>query len=385
MQVFQAAFRAGDLPNFASAPAHLKAQLVLIFGSTEMLDDAANFHAIRAAFPSAIIAGCSTAGEIHGATVSDGSLIVTAVTFSCTAVQLTDVKIDEASQSFVCGQLLVEALRKNDLKHVLIFSDGLRVNGSELVRGVKDKLPPHVGITGGLSGDGTKFRRTLVCANDLPAEGRIAAIGMYGEKIRVGYGSESGWDSFGPEREITRSVGNVLFDLDRKPALQLYKQYLGERADQLPASALLFPLSLQHRDESDRPINGNNDLVRTILGINEADQSMTFAGDMPEGCHVRLMKANFDGLVVGASGAARTSMGTLQRNSAQLALLISCVGRKLALKQRVDEEIEEVREVLGDKTVLSGFYSYGEISPHRIGGACELHNQTMTITTFSES
>ncbi len=384
MQITQSVFSAGKLPQFVQAPQSHTNQLVLVFGSTALLSNSANFFSIRTAFPYALIAGCSTAGEIHGTTVSDETLVVTVVNFEQTHLHFAKADITEASQSFAAGRSLVASLPMDDLAHVLVFSDGLKVNGTELVRGLKDALPPNVEVTGGLSADGANFQRTLVCANDVPAEGQIVAIGLYGRHIKIAYGSLGGWDPFGPERQITRSQGNVLFDLDGKPALELYKHYLGEHASGLPATGLLFPLSLRNTEQNGMAISSNGGVVRTILGVNEAEQSMTFAGDMPEGCYARLMKANFERLIDGASGAAKICAEPLQNNPAQLALLISCVGRKLVLKQRVEEEVEGVREVLGDKTVFSGFYSYGEISPHMQGDACELHNQTMTITTFFE-
>jgi hypothetical protein len=193
----------------------------------------------------------------------------------------------------------------------------------------------------------------------------------------VGFGSLGGWDPFGPERLVTRSKGNILYEMDGRSALDLYKTYLGEHAQGLPATGLLFPLCLR---TSERP----TPFVRTILGIDEEERSMTFAGDVPEGAYARLMKANFDRLIDGATGAARTSMEALGSSSPDLAILISCVGRKLVLKQRVEEEVEGVREVLGERPALTGFYSYGEISPFGPRTHCELHNQTMTITTFSE-
>ncbi|RJQ51925.1 MAG: hypothetical protein C4530_19405, partial [Desulfobacteraceae bacterium] len=186
-----------------------------------------------------------------------------------------------------------------------------------------------------------------------------------------------GWDPFGPERLVTRSKGNVLYELDGQSALELYKRYLGEHAKELPASGLLFPLNM-------RTAESDSGVVRTILAVDEADQSMTFAGDVPEGAHVRLMKANFDHLVDGAIGAAQTSYEAIGSRSPELAILISCVGRKFILKQRVEEEVEGVQEVLGADTVLTGFYSYGEICPSAPRANCELHNQTMTITTFAE-
>jgi hypothetical protein len=199
---------------------------------------------------------------------------------------------------------------------------------------------------------------------------------LYGDRLKVGFGSLGGWDAFGPERVVTRSKANILYELDGQPALALYKKYLGDHAKDLPASGLLFPLSLK--------TSAGDSVVRTILGVNEAEDSLTFAGDMPQGGHARLMKANFDRLIDGAIGAAQTSYAAIGSTSPELALLISCVGRKLVLKQRIEEEVEGVREVLGPEAVLAGFYSYGEISPFNPSAKCELHNQTMTITTLSE-
>jgi hypothetical protein len=232
-------------------------------------------------------------------------------------------------------------------------------------------------VTGGLSGDSDLFKETLVLWDGPPQDGMIAALGLYGNRIKVGYGSLGGWDPFGPERLITRSKGNILYELDGKSALGLYKKYLGEHAKGLPATGLLFPLSVRVQGEE-------VGVVRTILSVNALEQSMTFAGDMPEGAYARLMKANFDRLIDGAVGAARTSYEALGSMSPDLAVLISCVGRKLVLKQRIEEEVEGVRDILGDRTVLTGFYSYGEISPFNPSAKCELHNQTMTITTFAE-
>jgi hypothetical protein len=231
-------------------------------------------------------------------------------------------------------------------------------------------------LTGGLAGDGDRFQQTLVLWDGSPEPDQIAVLGLYGDRIKVGFGSLGGWDAFGPERLVTRSAGNILYELDGQPALALYKKYLGEHARNLPASGLLFPLSLRNA--------AGGSVVRTILGVNEAEHSLTFAGDLPQGGHVRLMKANVDRLIDGAVGAAQTSYAAMGKTSPELALLISCVGRKLVLKQRIEEEVEGVQEILGQETVLAGFYSYGEISPFNPSVACELHNQTMTITSLSE-
>lgn len=354
-----------------------EADLVLVFGSTAALREKEALQVLRNAYPEAHLFGCSTAGEIYDTQVLDDSLVVTAIQFEGTTIQGTCIKLDDACDSFTAGAQLARQLDHTGLTHVFVLSDGLCVNGSDLVSGLTQHLPPNVAITGGLAGDAARFQETLVLWDDEPRQNTIVALGFYGNSLKVGYGSLGGWDSFGPERLVTRSKGNVLYELDGKSALQLYKTYLGDHAQGLPATALLFPLSLRS-EESTTPV------VRTILGIDENEQSMTFAGDLPEGTYARFMKANFDRLIDGATTAARTSSKAIGTTSADLAILISCVGRKLVLKQRIEEEVESVREVLGASPVLSGFYSYGEISPFTPGAKCELHNQTMTITTFSE-
>lgn len=354
------------------------AQLVLAFGRRSRIEQASLWTDLRARWPRAHIVGCSTAGEIVGATVRDDSLVATALRFERSHVQCCRVRLADVSDSHAAGKALVKGLERSGLRHVFVLSDGLAVNGSELVRGLIELLPQDVAVTGGLSADGTDFVRTRVGLDMLEDGACVVAVGLYGTTLRVGFGSLGGWDAFGPERVITRSRGAVLYELDGEPALALYKRYLGEHAGQLPASGLFFPLTVR------RGI-GERGVVRTILAVDEAEQSLTFAGDVPEGSYGQLMHANFDRLVDGASAAARTCQDALRGAWVDVAFLISCAGRKLVLQQRVEEEVEAVRDVLGEGTVLAGFYSYGELSPFTPTARCELHNQTMTITTLREA
>jgi len=372
-----AQFHTSDAAAVGGLALPADADLLLVFGARALLQSAALFPALRAACPGAVIAGCSTAGEIRGTEVHDDSLVITAVGFSATRVALVAATLELAADSRQAGATLSAQLLGDQLRHVLVLSDGLAVNGSELVQGLRTSLPAGVNVTGGLAGDGPDFGETVVIADAPAAPRRIAAIGFYGERLRVGYGSLGGWDAFGPERLITRAEGNTLFELDGESALALYKTYLGKQAEDLPSSGLLFPLAL-HLPDADTYV------VRTILGIDEPAQSMTFAGDMPVGARAQLMKANFNRLVDGAIGAAEDTLTQLDGHAPELAILISCIGRKLVLQQRIEEETEGVAEVLGPRATLTGFYSYGEIAPHSALTRCELHNQTMTVTTFSE-
>lgn len=356
----------------------VKADLIFVFGYRKLMLNEPFTLALKNHYPEAVLFGCSSAGEISGIEVGDDSVVLTAIEFENSTVKLESIQIEEDADNTLLGAKLLDKLDKNGLKHVMILSDGLNINGAELVDGIENTLPGNVTVTGGLAGDGSDFNETVVYdKSGKPVSNCIAALGFYGEKISVGYGSNGGWDSFGLERLVTKSKGNVLYELDGKPALQLYKQFLGDKAEGLPASGLLFPLSLRE-DGIQEPV------VRTILGVNEKDQSMTFAGCIPEGAYVRLMKANVDRLINGAENSAITTTEILPKDRAEIAILISCVGRKLVLKQLIEEEVEAVSDVIGKDVCITGFYSYGEISPFRKNTPCKLHNQTMTITTISE-
>jgi len=379
MKIEQMCWSSGHGWVYEAAAGGLKdtADLVLVFGSTAALRKEERLAEVKRAYPRAYVFGCSTAGEICGTTVSDDSIVATAVDFEQTETRHASIALQDVRDGFDAGVRLAALLPHERLVHVFVLSDGLDVNGTDLVNGLASGLPADVSITGGLSGDGDRFESTLVVLEGRAEGHAIGALGLYGPHLKVGYASLGGWDSFGPERLVTRSEDNVLYELDGKSALALYKQYLGDQAAGLPGTGLLFPLSLRTK-ERETPF------VRTILAVDEDAQSMTFAGDIPVGAHARLMKANFDRLIDGAVGAARATQSPIAGSSPELAILISCVGRKMVLKQRVEEEVEGVRDVLGHATTLTGFYSYGEISPFTPNARCELHNQTMTITTFSE-
>ncbi|MEA2697070.1 MAG: hypothetical protein QOI66_1341 [Myxococcales bacterium] len=352
--------------------------LVVVFGAPSAIDNPAPIQELIAAYPRSRVLGCSTAGEIFGRTINDESLSVAVTRFENTGLRLASAPIGGTHDSTTAGRTVAAALLAPDLRGVIVLSDGINTNGSELLRGLNAVLPASVVVVGGLAGDGSRFAHTWVLHDGTPSVGWVSAVGLYGDRISIGHGSKGGWDIFGPERTVTRSVGNVLHEIDGRPALDLYKEYLGELAAGLPATALLFPLSLR-RNKGDEMR-----LVRTILAVSDADKSMTFAGDIPGGALVQLMRANFDRLIDGAVDAARHVHQGLVETSGSLTIAISCVGRRLVLGERAEEEVEGVMDNLPAASQMVGFYSYGEISPFVVSGPCELHNQTMTLTHLVE-
>jgi len=354
--------------------------LVLVFGAPELMDRPGPLTDLIRGFPRSHVLGCSTAGEIFGTKVLDDSIVLAVARFDATRLRRAAAPVHASEESFAAGEALGRQLAGEGLRGVHVLSDGLAVNGSALVRGLSSVLPAGVVITGGLAGDGDRFVRTWVLHEGAPVAGHVTAVGFYGDAVQIGHGSAGGWDPFGPRRLVTRSTGNILYELDGKPALELYKQYLGERAEGLPATGLLFPLALSRPDAGGGESEDRR-VVRTILAVDEASQSLTFAGDIPTGAHAQLMKAQLDRLIEGAEQAA--GLASRGVDGPVLAVAISCVGRRLVLRERTEEEAEGVQDALPAGSQIVGFYSYGELSPISSGN-CDLHNQTMTLTTIRE-
>lgn len=377
MQVVQTLIRSTDgLSDALKDLSAIQPQLVLAFGPAHWLKA---LEAHRLPFAKAHWLGCTTAGEISSQGVSDDSCSVTAIRFDQAKVHAASTRLAGMEDSFAAGQRLAHALPQADLRCVMVLGQGVNINGSALIAGLTQGLAPGALVTGGLAGDDANFKQTSVLHDGGVDAEHVACVGLYGAQLQVTHGSFGGWLPFGPARKVTRCASNVLFELDGEPALDVYKRYLGDHAKDLPASGLLFPFLMLGRDHSELGI------IRTILAVDATQGSLTLAGDIESEGYLRLMHAGTDALVEGAEVAATAANEVLADSSQSLALLVSCVGRKLVMGGRVEEEVEAVADVLGKAAVLTGFYSYGEISPLSGEVACKLHNQTMTITRVSEA
>lgn len=350
--------------------------MVFVFGGVSFFKDPAQCNALKAEFPNAVVIGCSTAGEISDKGVTDNTLVVTGMHSPKAKTKSTRQKIAAGADSKSCGVSIGESLKAADLTAVFVLGRGLDINGTALVDGIRSSVGKDVVVTGGLAGDGGAFQQTWTYLDGKASDGEVVAVGLYGNGLKIGYGSVGGWKPFGPARKVTKSENNVMYTIDGEPALEVYKRYLGEDAKGLPGSGLRYPFSLLNDKEDETGI------IRTILAVDEKAGSLTFAGDIPQGGLVRLMHADQDGLVGGARRAAESSKSN---SNAGLGILVSCVGRKLVLGDDIDNEVDAVKEVLGEDNHVTGFYSYGEICPIAGFTECKLHNQTMTVTWFTEA
>ncbi len=377
MKTFQLSFKnnqwSGPFPLDFDSPS---SALFIYFSPSTVKSDA--WEKLKKSFPQSFLLGCSGAGEIKHNEITDREIIVTGVKFEKTKLKMASVTNIKGKNSEHVGKELAKNFPKENLKALYILSDGLAVNGTSLIKGIKKVLGEEIILSGGLAGDGSDFKNTYVLQEGIPTENTVNALGFYGENINITSFADGGWIPFGPVRKITKSMANVLFELDGKPALELYKQFLGEQANKLPSSALLFPIYLKSDSE-----HFDRQTVRTILSVDENNQSLTFAGDVPEGTQIQLMRASHENLLQAAKNVSTSTMEKSNQHQATLSLVVSCVGRRLVLGENTENEIETILEYLPKETTQTGFYSYGEIAPGK-SGVCDLHNQTMTITLIQE-
>jgi hypothetical protein len=365
-----------DLPAASPLPT---ASLVLVFGSVKRFGEAKLQSVLKARYPTAQIIGCSTSGEITAAGVFDDSLQITAILWEKTVQRVTHTKMSGMQNSFETAAGLAKQLKSDTLKAVLVYSDGLNVNGSELLEGFKSVLG-EVPVMGGMAGDGFGFSKTVQLFNETISDGLVIAVGLYGNSLIAATGVGRGWKPYGPPRKVTKSDKNVVLELDGKPALPLYKMYIGDHSSKgLPGSGLKFPFAVI--EEGKRDI----EKIRTLLAINNDTNSLTFAGNVAEGETVRFCQSTHDRLVEGAGDAAHLVADHASTNQTGLAVCVSCVGRKGVMAEQVIDEVKLVQQILGTQTALTGFYSYGEFAPRPDTNDSVLHNQTMTIGYLSEN
>lgn len=351
--------------------------IVYVFTSRQILEDENILSKLQDNLKDCAIVGCTTAGEM-GEYVDNHSLSMLGMHFESTDIAVKTVTISSAEESYHAGKNAANELDKEKLSAVFLILPGLNVNGDQFIKGLRANLDEDVVISGGMAGDGVDFEKTQTICNGNLSSDQAIVIGFYGDNINFITSSNGGWKPFGPQRRVTKVKNNILYEIDGEPALALYKKYLGDKADNLPSSGLLYPFAIMASEE------GKQDgLIRTILNINENDQSLIMAGDMEVNQMICLMHATKDELVEGAEIAANKISDNIELTSEDAVICVSCVGRKILMGEDTEDELDVVRDAFPDQS-MTGFYSYGELSLSSQTNKVELHNQTMTITHISE-
>jgi hypothetical protein len=170
-------------------------EVIYVFAERSLLEGNKISDFLSTQFTKAQIIYSSTAGEINDRMVEDDTAVCVCIQFEKTPQQFAIENISQAANSFDLGVKVSKKLESNNLKYVMIISDGNLVNGDDLVKGIQTVLDPSVIVSGGVAGDGDRFAKTLVGLNDNINEGNVVLMGLYGEHIKVGTSFKGGWDA----------------------------------------------------------------------------------------------------------------------------------------------------------------------------------------------
>ncbi|MGQ9920319.1 MAG: FIST signal transduction protein [Desulfobacca sp.] len=321
--------------------------------------------------------GCTTDGEIscQGFTTNTavlGGIVTDQITFSLAGAMGLEGRAEQA------GVELAQSLPP-ETRYLQLFSDGLKGNGCAILRGIMRVLGTDLPITGGTAGDYGRFHRTWQFLGNRLLTDAAVAIGFAGD-FGVGTGVRSGWSPIGLAKKVTRSAGNILYELGGQPALEVYERFLGKHAAKLPAVGVEYPLGLT--GNLDKCADDEYLLLRATMSVNRQDGSITFAGEIPEGAQVRLTCGDITSVLQAAEEAANMALVGLEGRVPALIFFYSCMARKIILGRRTKEEIQIVREIIGQDLPVLGFYTYGEFCPLRQGGCSYLHNETVTVSVI---
>lgn len=367
--------------GWSSAPFNWPEQpaFVLYFGPLERLSPLQGPVAeLLEKYPEQIVAGCSTAGTIDETTIDDDRVAVSIVELEDLDAHAESLPIGPVHEHKELGTKLVRALLayRTDLKHVIVFSDGIQVDGPAFAAGLAGYLPSGVFATGGLAGDGLRFQNTLVGLGRDIKPRQVVAVGLYGEQIDVQFETAGGWEPFGPTLEVNAADGHVLKKVEGERALDLYRRYLGDRVACLPVDALHYPFQVV----SDKQLP----VIRSVVAYDETAGTLTLSGRIAPKDTLQLCRTTGEELVERSRKHAIKTPPASSLNH-RLALVVGSIGRRHLLKERSAEDLAAARHLFGRDVKTLGFYAYGELGPTPAKGrGCMLHNQTLAVTVLSE-
>lgn len=363
-----------------------KPELVLVFASAKF-DQKQLLDAIKSAAGEIQVIGCSTSGEITTQGPDKESVAVMALKADQIDFAIGLGKGVKADSRQAGRQVAQDVLNKTTEKPsmFIILPDGLTGNGADIVRGALDVLGEHFPLMGGSAGDDFKFEKTFEYYQGEVLNDAVVGVGMSG-KFAWGVGVRHGWEPIGLPMKVTKSEGAVLKELDNKPALRIYQDYFGKRAEELVREpiarmAYTYPLGMS-------VVGSSELLIRDVVIANEKGE-ITCAAEIPQDSEIRLMLGDPEKAVQAAREAAENAKSQLKGAAPKAIFVFDCMARNKLLGPRIGEEIEAIQEVLGKKVPLIGFYTYGEQAP--LSGdinakTCRsaFHNETMTLLVIGE-
>jgi len=375
------AFRAGaEACREAMDRAGGKTNLIIVF-STVAYDQKKMLEGVRSVSKEIPLVGCSDSGEITAEGPVSKHVAVTALT-SDTIKFLIGIGKGTDKDSHKAGAMAAKEVKKKAKKDPSLFMmllDGLAENGAAAVRGVQEVLGKNFLIIGGSSGDDFLFKKTYEYYNDQVLSNCVIGIGLSG-KFSFGLGVRHGWEPIGLPMKVTKAKGGKLIEINNRPALSIYEDYFGKKAEELikepiARMAYTYPLGMS--------VEGSPELLIRAVVIANKKGEITCAAEIPQGSEIRLMLGDSEKAIQAAKEAAENALSQLKGAKPKVIFVFDCMARCKLLGPRIGEEIVAIQNVLGKEVPLIGFYTYGEQAP--LGGTIGpesfsvFHNETMAL------
>lgn len=341
------------------------------------------------------IIGCSGAAVISNQGVFKHGLVVMLLSLSpgiyFNAAYIKDIKM---RTSLTAGRELGEKLLYGfkDARRALsiILSDGLISEGSNLIYGLQERLGKSFPLVGASASDNLRFLKTYLYFNQEVFSDGACGI-LWGGKLNFALGIKHGWKPLGKPRYVTKSRGNIVYEIDGANAAKIYEEYLACDLTKLKREqkyiSIFYPIGIYLSGEEEY-------LLRNILSI-ENDGSLIFQGDVPQDSLIRLMIGTKESCLQATQQAVdEAKKGLLsipmvdykKRGAKNFVLVFDSISRYILLKEDANKELRIIKEGLGKDTPIIGIYTYGEQAPLRsvsYQGQAYFHNQTITILAIA--
>lgn len=357
---------------------------IMLFASPTVYNQEELVTALKSLDPSVVVIGCSTAGEITSAGGSLDSSVALMTIFADQMKFVSGIGNNIKEDARGAGKELAQSIMGIDGKPraAIVLPDGLAGNGADIVRGVLDVFGQDFMVAGGSAGDDYLFKQTYEYYGDKVVSGSVVGVGLYGN-FAFGVGVRHGWIPIGSSRIATKSEGNVLYELDGKPAIQIYEENFGkernlvDKTEPLARLAITYPLGIPAP-------NKDGYLIRDPITVDDRG-AITCAAEIPQGSEVSIMIGSTEEAIDAAEDAARKALAQVEGRPIRAAFLFNCIARKKLLMAKKQTEIDRIQGILGKDVPLIGFYTYGEQAP--LGGeiiTCSFHNETDVIFLLAE-
>ena len=361
-----------DFPDVDSAMT-----LVVVFADNASWEDRWALSELKHAFPNSIIVGCGASETVHNGKLLTDSISVGIIKFQSTEIKFASADLSDSADSQSAGRRIAEGLKHPNLKGVLLFTNGLVVEATDLVRGIQEDLPAGIPIAGGLASD----RDLLHCwvnANGELRDDAVCAVGLIGDKVELVCASGGGWAPASDRHVATKTLGKTLYEIDGQRAYDVLTERLEKKTSQIS------PWALDIANQTIALKFEGVDLVRSILGSDKQKGCLELAGDIPEGVEIEFMESTVDEIIDGVDEVAHgIRMKTVGLTDNSLSVVFGCVGRVCILGDRTSEEVSVLKAAIGENIAQVGMYGLGEILTTTCGYP-QVHNLTMAAAVIRE-